>query len=187
LDAVLILTNEDSLGSYYLYFLEICATAFFCIAFYLRRKRFYIFFTTLYLIVFLDDYLQIHENFGKFLTENFNLTTILSLRQQDTGELITWFIMACFLLPLAIYSVRKLNVIDKIYCSAVAVSFVILLFCGLVVDMISVSVSDVWVVRSAIGVIEEGGEIIAIALTVTLAFAGLKKNYNNKQIFKDQH
>ena len=53
--------------------------------------------------------------------------------------------------------------------------------------MISVSVSDVWVVRNAIGVIEEGGEIIAISLTVALAFAGLKKNYNNKQIFKDQH
>ena len=86
--------SEASLVSYCLYFMEICATTFFFLAFVLTRKRFYIFFTALYLTVFLDDYLQIHEKLGKFLTENLDLINIFTLRKQDTGELIIWFFIS---------------------------------------------------------------------------------------------
>jgi hypothetical protein len=177
--------SEVSLVSYCLYFMEICTTTFFFLAFILSRKRFYIFFTALYLMVFLDDYLQIHEKLGKFLTENLDLISIFSLRKQDTGELISWFFMACLLSPLAIKSFRKLIVIDRFYCSAVAVSFAILLVCGLVMDMASILVSGTFVMKYAIGIVEDGGEMIAIALTLALAFSGFKRSYDNKLFFKN--
>ena len=178
--------SEVSLVSYCLYFLEICATTFFFLAFVLTRKRFYIFFTALYLIVFLDDYLQIHEKFGEYLTETLDLINIPSLRKQDTGELITWFFMACFLSPLAIKSFRKLIVIDRFYCSAVALSFGILLFCGLVIDMVSILVSRTFIMKYAIGIIEDGGEMIAISLTLALAFSGFKRSYDSKLFLKNK-
>lgn len=179
--------SEVSLVSYCLYFMEICTTTFFFIAFVLTRKRFYIFFTALYLMVFLDDYLQIHEKFGKLLTENLDLINIFSLRKQDTGELITWFVMACFLLPLAIISFRKLIVIDRFYCSAVAVSFAILLVCGIGIDMISILASGTGIMKYAIGIVEDGGEMIAIALTLALAFSGFKRSCDSKLFFKNQY
>ena len=176
--------SEVSLVSYCLYFMEICTTTFFFFTFVLTRKRFYIFFTTLYLMVFLDDYLQIHEKFGKFLTENLDLINIFNLRKQDTGELLTWFVMACFLLPLAIKSFRKLTVLDRLYCSAVAVSFAILLVCGLIFDMVHTLTSGI--MYHVIGIIEDGGEMIAIAISLTLAFSGLKRSYDSKLFFKSQ-
>ena len=177
---------EDSLVSYCLYFMEISATTFFFLAFVLTRKRFYIFFTALYLTVFLDDYLQIHEKIGKFLTENLDLINIFTLRKQDTGELITWFFMACFLLPLAVKSFRKLIVIDIFYCSAVAVSFVILLVCALLIDMVSILVSGTSIMKYAFVIVEDGGEMIAIALTLALAFSGFKRSCDSKLFFKNQ-
>ena len=178
--------SEVSLVSYCLYFMEICTTTFFFLAFVLTRKRFYIFFTALYLMVFLDDYFQIHEKFGKLLSENLDLINIFSLRKQDTGELITWFIMACILLPLAIKSFRKLIVFDRFYCLAVAVSFAILLVCGLGIDMVSILASGTGIMKYAIGIVEDGGEMIAIALTLALAFSGFKRSCDSKLFFKNQ-
>ena len=70
--------------------------------------------------------------------------------------------MACFLFPLAIKSFRKLIVIDKFYCSAVAVSFAILLVCALGIDMVSILASDTGIMKYAIGIVEDPYQMLTL-------------------------
>ncbi len=170
---------ETSVISRFLYLLEISTAIFFFTAFVLTRKRFFLFFAILYLIIFFDDYLQIHETFGMFLDRNFILSNIFGLREQDVGELAAWLIMAICIIPLGINSFRKLNRAEIIYCYAVGSSFVVLLFCAVVFDMIHIVVGRDGIMRHAIGKLEEGGELVAISLTLGLAFAATRQGKVN--------
>ena len=99
--------SENSVVSYFLYFLEISTAALFLASFVLTRRQFFLFFAILYLVIFLDDYLQIHERFGGFLINNFELITIFNLQEQEVGELQVWVAMAVCILPLGITSFQN--------------------------------------------------------------------------------
>ena len=170
---------EESFISRFLYLLEISTATFFFIAFVLTRKRFFLFFAILYLIIFFDDYLQIHETFGMFLDKNFMLSNIFGLREQDIGELLAWLIMAICIIPLGITSFRKLNRAEMIYCYAVGSSFAMLLFCSVLLDMIHILVDRDGMMWHSIGILEDGGELVAISLTLGLAFSAARQGKVN--------
>lgn len=168
--------SENSVASYFLYLLEISTAAFFLAAFVLTRRQFFLFFAILYLVIFFDDYLQIHERFGGFLVHNFELITVLYLREQDVGELLAWVTMAVCILPLGITSFQKLEESDHFYYMAVASSFILLLFCGVLLDMVHSHTDGI--ISHAIGILEDGGELVAVALTFALAFSRVKQGIN---------
>ena len=170
---------EASVISRFLYLLEISTATFFFIAFVLTRKRFFLFFAILYLIIFFDDYLQIHETFGLFLDKNFTLSNIFGLRGQDIGELLAWLIMAICIIPLGITSFRKLNRAEIIYCYAVGSSFAMLLFCAVLLDMIHILVDRDGMMWHSIGILEDGGELVAISLPLGLAFSAARQGKVN--------
>ena len=165
--------SENSVASYFLYLLEISTAAFFLAAFVLTRRQFFLFFAILYLVIFFDDYLQIHEKFGGFLVHNFELITVLYLREQDVAELLAWVTMAVCILPLGITSFQKLEECDHFYYVAVASLFILLLFSGVLLDMVHSQTDGI--ISHAIGILEDGGELVAVALTFALAFSRAKQ------------
>lgn len=166
--------TEASLASHFLYLLEVLTAIFFLVAFFLTKKRFFIFFAILYLMIFFDDYLQIHEKIGALLAENFMLPNAFGLREQDIGELLAWSVMAICIMPVGAISFRNLDEAATIYCYAVWSSFAMLLFCAAVLDMIHVLVDRGEMIWHAMGIFEDGGELVAISLSLGLAFSGTR-------------
>jgi hypothetical protein len=165
--------SEESAVSYFLYLLEISTAVFFLVAFVLTRRHFFLFFAILYLVIFFDDYLQIHERLGGLLVRNFRLIIVFGLREQDVGELLAWVTMAVCILPLGVTSFKKLEESDRFYCLAVASSFALLLVCGVFLDMVHTQTDGL--ISHAVGILEDGGELVAVALTFGLGFSGAKQ------------
>ena len=135
-----------------------------------------------YCIVLLDDSLQIHERFGRLLIANFDLPIIFNLREQDTGEIITWTGLALPILISFYYGLSRSTQSHRSVGKLFAILFSTLLFFAIGADMIHsafkqeffyIEPGSVSVLYRAIsfmlGVLEDGGGMLV--LSFTLAFA----------------
>ncbi|PZN97363.1 MAG: hypothetical protein DCF31_00965 [Alphaproteobacteria bacterium] len=134
------------------------------------RRPLYLAWGLLFLFTMLDDSLQYHESVGRMLVAGFHLPAAPGMRPQDTGELVAWAAAAAVLLPaVAFYhwksppDVRRHSIV-LLFC------FAALVMCAVVFDMIHMILSRT-PLAGAIGFLEDGGELIAMACACSYAFA----------------
>lgn len=130
---------------------------------------------TIFVVLFLDDLLEIHEKLGAIIAQFLPFETALHLRAQDFGELAVMSGMAVLVFGALAYSIWRAPagaahwpVIGVFLVTGLAVS-------GVVFDMLhsaarSSEHAGFHQLRTLFGVIEDGGEMIWGSGLLTLAY-----------------
>jgi hypothetical protein len=139
-----------------------------------RGDYLYACWTGVFAWIFMDDTLQFHEQFGTWLSTQWHATP-LGMTTQSFGELLlSGMLGAAFLLLLAASwrqgaeAARQLSV-------RLARCFAALVCAGIVIDTLHVLVrANPWHYR--LGILEEGGEMIAITLIAWTMLAAVERH-----------
>lgn len=126
----------------------------------------------LYSFVLIDDSFQIHETTGERLAASLNLGALPMLRADDSGELFVWSLAALVLAGPMVWAMAGRRPGEASILFSFLIAFGALVFCGVVLDMAHVMSKGV--LNRLLGLAEDGGEILSIALAVSLAVLFLR-------------
>jgi len=139
-------------------------------------ERVYFSMMILFSVVLLDDMLEIHELVGKRFVRLFEMRTLLGLRAQDIGEVITWAILGALVVPLLLAGFARSGRLHRGNGMALLLPFGVLLFCAIFVDQLY---SNFWDAFPGAGItldmIEDGGEMLAITTACAIALGALRE------------
>lgn len=124
-------------------------------------------FSAMLFIVTLDDILGIHEVIGAFVVQFAGIGDYGWARAQDFGELAVFAIFGLCLVPLFVWCTLTLTVADLAVFLIYGSVFGLFVFLAVGVDFIHAMVDNKILAR-LLGWIEDGGEIVAIALLASV-------------------
>jgi hypothetical protein len=114
--------------------------------------------------------MKIHELAGQSIKAHFNFTPHFGLRLQDFGELaITATAGILLFLPL-VWAYRKGTQIFRKISLDIGLLVLVLVFFGVVIDMMHQAVHLGYSVYFIIGFVEDGGEMLAVSLILWYIF-----------------
>ena len=123
----------------------------------------YLAWASAYFVILVDDSTTIHESVGRAFEAHWNHFTFLGLRAQDYGELASYAVLGglctLFIAVTWIRSSARVRIDLRLLLSLMAM----LVFCGIIVDMMTSGVSG------ELTIIEDGGEMIAESITLLAA------------------
>ncbi len=166
------LSREDSFPESYMHGLAFFSAMVFFLCFLQYRTRLPLLLSFIYAFIWFDDSAQYHERAGLKFVLSLDLQPVLGLRAQDLGELMAWALVLPLVVALAIWAWTRRKPGDLGIAALVAASFAALVFFGLVVDMLHVALPEH--LDYALGVVEDGGEMVAVAFTAILAVGMLR-------------
>ncbi len=147
----------------------VCAALLFG-AFVASGQRVHAAWALVFAFVVMDDAFSIHERIGFYLGTTFVLPTLPGLRPRDTGELVAWGAAGAFLLPVLVWGFRNSSPEAVGFGGVFALTFALLVFFGVSVDMLHVAFGTAWPGANLLFmVVEDGGEMLAVALTCAAA------------------
>jgi hypothetical protein len=125
---------------------------------------------SLYACALADDSLRLHENKGAWLADRIGEHLwfpdgLLGLRANDLGEILVWGLLAVLPLAAVVLLHRRSDPATRRASWGVAALLILYVFCGGVVDQFHVLVMDT-PIGDAVGTLEDGGEMIALSLSV---------------------
>lgn len=167
------LSSDRSFGEIVNYGLAFLAAVLFFLASLDNRSLALFFLSLLLAFVWLDDSLSYHEQFGQYLADTMVLPGLIGLRPQESGELIAWSLAGVFLGPVLILSVLRRRSGDIGALALVGAGFAMLLIFGIFADFAHVAVDPRHAFLSS--VIEDGGEMVAVAVVAGIAI-GISRN-----------
>lgn len=167
---LVILSGDQSLSEGLNHGMLFFSASLFLLTFYESRSRLAIFLAALLAFAWLDDSAQYHERMGAILVQNLNLPAVLGLRALDLGELLAWALAAGFLSLLAIWAYRGRRKGDGLLLRLISLPVAALLVCAVLFDMVHIVVQGDWANR-VFTVLEDGGEMLAVAAIATVALA----------------
>jgi len=135
----------------------------------------------LFIYILLDDSLKIHENFGEYLANTFKFQSRFNLRAKDFGELGTSFLFGGLLFLFLGLSYFKSDKKGKMISNNLFLLFAILVFFGVVMDMIGIILHGNSVLNHIFILIEDGGEMMIMSVIVSYLF-GLKIDYSKNSL-----
>ena len=119
-------------------------------------------------VLLIDDALALHESIGSLVTSVLPLPSIRSMQPEQAGELL-FFAVVGVLFVAALAGLHRADPAARGFTMGLAPAFAFLVFFGAGVDMVHSLVAD-RDLRYAVGVIEDGGEMLAMSLLVALAY-----------------
>jgi hypothetical protein len=141
-----------------------------------RRQWIYASLAALFTLVLADDMLGIHEAGGKFFARALDLQPMYGMRAVDFGEVITWLLLGILIAPLLAFGLLRSARPDRANGLTLLTPFVALVFCGVVVDQLFHVMRDAFFgVDVMLGMIEDGGEMVAITAACVLAAAMVRE------------
>ena len=161
---------DGSYGEIYQYIKAILIAVILAIIFIRRQKLMYFVWSAFFSYIFLDDWLQIHENLGGKIINYVPVKSILALRLQDLGELMIFALIGLVFLIGFAYSYYLVNKEDRSIFHQLLTILLLFIFFGVVFDAIHGMFSPLHV--SFIGrmflrlltLIEDGGEMIVLSI-----------------------
>lgn len=132
-----------------------------------KKHLIYLAWNSLFFYILIDDFLQIHERLGKFLSDNYHLQHKLGLRAQDFGEIIVLLFFGTILFLFIGLTYLRSNPVAKKISKNLFILILFAAFFGIFVDILHVITP--WG-KSILGLIEDGGEMIIISIIVTYLF-----------------
>lgn len=141
----------------------------------------------------LDDALEIHENLGSIIAQKLNFTSLFNLRPEDYGELLVFAIVGFTFFFWLNFSYKVGNKSDRNNSKRLIKVLLGLAFFGILIDSIHIIADKHAILKSILGIIEDGGEHIFMSLMVVVSWSILnsqqkKINYkasNNKSVMND--
>lgn len=145
-----------------------------------RRSVNYIAWGLFFTFLLLDDILEIHEEFGILLAENYTLTLPLGLRLRDIGELIIAGTAGVVLLFIVLLAYRYGSQAFKKMSLDMLLLFLALAFFGVIIDTLHVIAyfKIGWKVSAVLAVIEDGGEMFVASLLLWYIYLLSIRNKN---------
>ena len=135
-----------------------------------ERTLLYLPWFLLFAYFLVDDALRVHELLGKQIGEYIGIRPPFGLRQDDLGELIVSACAGLLLLPamLAAYrSAARAN--RKVFHDLVLLVLLLVIF-GVGVDMVHIVFSGSPRMELVLGILEDGGEMLAVSLLLWYVF-----------------
>lgn len=118
----------------------------------------------------LDDALAVHERAGEWVAQRWSLAPVLGLRAVDLGELLVSAAAGLLvLLPVALAFVGSTPPTRQIFYGLGLLVAVLLSF-GIVLDMVHIIVVDEPRIGDPVGLIEDGGEMLALSMLVVFVY-----------------
>ena len=135
-----------------------------------NRSLHYIPWLLLFTYLLFDDSIPIHGRAGEFFAEHFNFTPLFGLRLQDYGQLVISATAGIFLFLPLVWAYRKGTQIFRKISMDIGLLVLVLVFFGVVVDMLHSAVHLGNTVDFIMGFVEEGGEMLAVSLVLWYIF-----------------
>lgn len=131
------------------------------------------------LLIFLDDYLRLHETMRETFIDILGLQPAFGVRAEDIGELIAWAVLGIPALVLLVLAWRYSGERARSQAKLIVVGLAILVFFAVVVDMTAVFLEEFGIAPGAVGwegrayfaltVIESTGELAGQSIVMVLA------------------
>ncbi len=130
---------------------------------------------SVYAFALADDSLRLHENRGAWLADRLEARLwfpdgLLGLRANDLGEILVWGLLAVLPLAAVVLLHRRSDPVTRRTSLVLAALLAAYVVCGGVIDQVHVLVMDT-PIGDAVGTLEDGGELVALSLTVAYAAA----------------
>jgi hypothetical protein len=170
------LSRDRSMGEIVSYGMAFLAAILFFMVFVESRSPMFLSLSSLMAFIWFDDSARYHERLGRLLSQSFELPAFPGTRQQDTDELIAWAIAGSILACLFLFSLSRRRSGDLGALGLVMVGFGVLVLFGIVTDIVHIAAPRGF--DFLIGVIKDGGEMLAIAFIAGIAL-GLGRNYGS--------
>ncbi|RWP74243.1 hypothetical protein [Mesorhizobium sp.] len=129
------------------------------------REHMFLAWSLIFSFVTLDDATRFHERGGLLLAATFDLVSLPGMRARDTGEIITWSVVALGLLAPLLWSFRQSRPRQQALGSVFLLLFACLVGFAVVVDMLHFLTGS-----KLVGYAEDGGEMLSIAVACCCAF-----------------
>jgi len=139
---------------------------------FVRRQWIYASLATLFALILVDDTMEMHESGGEYFARELELQPWHGLRAVDFGELITWSLLGALILPLLLLGLFRSERDDLANGLALLVPFGALVFFGAFIDQLYHVMRDAFFGADILlGLLEDGGEMVAITVACVLAAA----------------
>ena len=134
----------------------------------------------LFLFFLLDDAISLHENFGYFFAESFNVQSAFGLRPNDIGEMLYFVSIGTIVLLLLILFYKFSNDRFRYHSINIFSLLLILVFFGFIVDMLHIILNINYRVNQFIGTIEDGGEMVVMSLILGYVYLLNIRDYGSE-------
>ena len=152
---------------------------------YQKKEYNYLSWLLLFTLLFFDDALSFHEQFGGFAAERFNYKPMFGLRAQDLGELTYVALFGPLVLLALVLGYRNGNGKYKKTNLDLVLLFSLFLFFGIVIDMLHVLFEDNRYTKLLMVLLEDGGEMLALSLlSWYFFFIVFRSEIHDKYIYK---
>lgn len=140
------------------------------------RSRVFACMAGVFVFIFADDYYRMHERLGVMISERLEIGAMFGLRSNDFGELLVWAALGVPVLTL--FAVAALSRSDRYWrhLPYFAICVAGLIGVGIGVDMIHSLMAGLFgagPLDVALGVLEDGGELLIGSLVCSYALAAL--------------
>jgi hypothetical protein len=134
------------------------------------RQPLYVAWALIFLFVVMDDSLKIHEGVASYLVGTFDVPALPRLRPRESGELIAWSMIGSVLVGILWWSIARSGRSARAAGGVLALAFAGLIFFGIGIDMAHIAFAQTGTgLYALLGVLEDGGEMLSIALAFVLA------------------
>lgn len=125
--------------------------------------------TLVFLVFLLDDALQVHETLGGLVAAELHFSPPFNLRLQDFGELAAAAAQGFVLLAVVSWAYCRGSRTFRKVTHDMLLLVALLVFCGVFADTAHMAFEDRSLASGAVGIVEDGGEMIAASLMLWYA------------------
>jgi hypothetical protein len=163
---------DGGFGEIFGYLKAIVITFCFLTCYFRDRAAVFLALSFAFVVIVLDDSLQIHETFGTRLMVALALEPMAGLRAQDLGELMVWSALGAVVVAALAISFLRSDVRGQ----NIALIFVgllgVLIFFAVGVDMLHIALGDLFRGAGLIWtLLEDGGEMVTLSVITAAAVA----------------
>lgn len=167
------LAKDHGFPEWYQYIKESSIVCFCILNATLQNRRSFFVWVPLFVYLLMDDSLSIHETAGSLISNALEFPEWMGLRAQDLGEITVSLMAGSIFLPPIIIGGLRADARTQWMHLAVAFLVGVLVFFGVIVDMVH-SLLTGGKMRALATIVEDGGEMVAVSLIVAFLF-GLTK------------
>ncbi len=136
----------------------------FCWLGFIKREWFYFAWSLLFVYLLADDSLVLHERLGAKVAEHFSYHPFLLIPAHDLGELSVFVISGAILFAIIgvayYYGTADFRSVSRIMIKLT----LLLVYFGVVIDMLHVMIDESSIIYTLAGVIEDGGEMFVMSV-----------------------
>ncbi len=137
---------------------------------FVRRERILATWAVIFLLLVVDDRMQIHERFGGQLAETLSLPDVLGFPAKHLGEVVAAGVLGLGVLAALVLSWSRSSDRARAGGIAIGLSFAVLAGFGVFIDILP-NAAPRW--NGMFAVVEDGGEVLAGSLIVFATFVAL--------------